>query len=254
MKKPWGKILAVAVAAFLSLTACQSSKRAAVSREYKRQETKITAHGNRSGRGSQSYESMRKELKDLSMPHTELSRLMGEASKWIGSPYLYGGTKKSGVDCSGFVMNIFQDALDTKLPRSSRDQQAYCSSIKKSDLRPGDLVFFATGSDSGRVSHVGVYIGDGRMVHASSSRGVIITDITANYYVKHYHSSGRPKIISDIYSKKSNRDSAKQKKPVAEKPQKVAEKPAAIPVAPVPDEILDEMINEKIDSIFNFFD
>lgn len=254
MKKPWGKILSITVAVGLSLTACKSSKPAAASHQYKRKETKIAATDSRPSRSGQSYESMRRELKELNMPNAELTRLMAEASKWIGSPYLYGGTKKSGVDCSGFVMNIYLDALESKLPRSSRDQQAYCSAIKKSDLKPGDLVFFATGSDSDRVSHVGVYIGDGRMVHASSSRGVIITDITTNYYVKHYHSSGRPKVISDIYAMKKNRQQPKQAGASVEKSHQAVATP--VPAKPVtsPDDILEDMLNEKLDSIFHFFD
>lgn len=233
----------------MSLTACHTSKRGSTSREYQRREAEITAPNRRPDRSSQSYETMRKQLRELILPQPELSKLMAEASKWVGTPYLYGGTKKSGVDCSGFVMNIFQDALGSKLPRTSRDQQAYCSSVKKSELRPGDLVFFATGKDSGRVSHVGLYIGDGRIVHASSSRGVIISDLSVNYYVKHYHSSGRPAAVSEIYAK-SRKNPIPKPKP--ERDLRPAPAPAPAPI--VPDDVIDDMITEKIDSIFNFFD
>ena len=118
-------------------------------------------------------------------------RLIKEAKKWLGVKYEYGGSTKDGTDCSGFVMKVFLSVYDIKLPRTSRDQQAFCKRIKKSELKIGDLVFFATTKNKKRVSHVGIYIGDGEFIHASSSKGVVISKLSQGYYTRNYHSSGR---------------------------------------------------------------
>lgn len=117
-------------------------------------------------------------------------RLLDEANSWIGVPYRYGGTSRRGVDCSGFVLLMYQRALDIDLPRNSAMQQEYCRSIERKKLREGDLIFF-TSSQSKNISHVGIYIGNDRMVHASTSKGVIVTSLSQPYYVKHLHSYGR---------------------------------------------------------------
>ena len=117
--------------------------------------------------------------------------LIKEAKKWLGTRYKYGGHSKSGTDCSGFVMEIYKSVYDIKMPRSSREQQEFCIRIKKSQLKIGDLVFFSTGKSKNRVSHVGIFIGKGKFIHASSSKGVVISDLEQNYYIRTYHSSGR---------------------------------------------------------------
>lgn len=120
------------------------------------------------------------------------AELVREARTWLGTPYRYGGQEKQGgADCSGFVMEVFRVVTGILLPRNSGKQREFCTPVDKSELRVGDLVFFASPSSGGGVAHVGMYIGDGVMIHASSSRGVTETPITGNYYVKHYLSSGR---------------------------------------------------------------
>lgn len=120
----------------------------------------------------------------------EVAKLVAEARKWIGTPYVYGGHSRSGTDCSGMVMELFREVYKMKLPRSSAMQQQYARPVKKDEMMPGDLVFFATGA-KGRVSHVGLYIGDGLMIHASASKGVMESPLTQNYWVRTFHSSGR---------------------------------------------------------------
>lgn len=116
--------------------------------------------------------------------------LLREASGWLGTPYKYGGNDRGGVDCSGLVKNVYDAALSISMPRNSKAQSDYCTPARKEDLIPGDLLFFATGS--GRdVSHVGIFIGDNRMIHSSTSRGVIISDINSDYYMRTYKGSGR---------------------------------------------------------------
>ncbi len=120
-----------------------------------------------------------------------VGNIMKEARKWMGTPYRYGGKSRAGTDCSGFVMSVFQEAAGIKLPRSSREQQVYCEGIDRRRLEPGDLVFFSTSRRSKAVSHVGIYIGDGDFIHASTSKGVIISSMDERYYTSHYHSCGR---------------------------------------------------------------
>ena len=117
--------------------------------------------------------------------------LINEAKKWLGTKYVYGGHSKKGTDCSGFVMEVYLKVYDIKLPRTSKDQQAFCKRIKKSNLKIGDLVFFTTTKNKKRVSHVGIYIGDDEFIHASSSKGVVISKLSQSYYVRNYYSSGR---------------------------------------------------------------
>lgn len=117
--------------------------------------------------------------------------LIKEAKKWLGTKYVYGGHSKKGTDCSGFVMEVYLKVYDIKLPRTSKDQQAFCKRIKKSNLKIGDLVFFTTTKNKKRVSHVGIYIGDDEFIHASSSKGVVISKLSQSYYVRNYYSSGR---------------------------------------------------------------
>lgn len=119
-----------------------------------------------------------------------MQTLLAEAQSWLGTRYEYGGNTRNGIDCSGFVLQVYLTALDIKLPRTSSQQQQFCSPIQKADLRPGDLLFF-TGRSGSKVGHVGIYVGDGNMIHASSSKGVIITAIDSQYFLAHFHSCGR---------------------------------------------------------------
>lgn len=114
-----------------------------------------------------------------------------EAHKWIGTPYAYGGKERKGTDCSGMVMRVFQDAAGIKLPRSSREQCDFCKKIKRKELAPADLVFFVSKAGGSRVSHVGVYIGNGEFIHSSTSKGVIISSLDEKYYKNHFHAAGR---------------------------------------------------------------
>lgn len=121
--------------------------------------------------------------------HPQSNALLTEAKKWLGTPYKYGGQDKRGVDCSGLVLNVYQKALDIKLPRNSGEQASFCSPLAKDKLLPGDLLFFAT-SGSGKVSHVGIYVGDNKMIHSSASRGVIVSNISEAYYLRTFAGAG----------------------------------------------------------------
>lgn len=118
-------------------------------------------------------------------------RLVAEARKWLGVRYKYGGNDTHGVDCSGLTMNVFSKAAGVKIPRNSGAQMEYTMPLEQKHLQPGDLVFFSPSAGSNSVNHVGLYIGDRRMIHASSSRGVMISSLDERYFVTRYHSSGR---------------------------------------------------------------
>ena len=110
-------------------------------------------------------------------------KLIAEAKTWIGTPYKYAHAQKGqGTDCSGFIMTIVNDVAGIKLPRNSAKQSEFCTEIKRQDLKPCDLVFFATGKSMQKISHVGMMIDDDNFIHASSSKGVVISKLSSNYY------------------------------------------------------------------------
>jgi len=108
----------------------------------------------------------------------------------VGTPYRYGGnTPESGFDCSGLVAYVYRDMLDLRLPRSSRElAQAQGPRIDPLKLAPADLVFFGS---RGNVTHVGIYVGEGRFVHAPSSGGTVRLDHLDGYYWRDNYSGAR---------------------------------------------------------------
>ena len=111
-------------------------------------------------------------------------RLLRVARRMLEVPYRFGGTTLWGLDCSGFVQKTFA-FLDLELPRTAREQFREGLKVSKADLSPGDLVFFRTYAKF--PSHVGIYLGDNRFIHASShDREVTIDSLDQPYYMKHY--------------------------------------------------------------------
>jgi cell wall-associated NlpC family hydrolase len=120
-------------------------------------------------------------------------RLLRVARRMLEVPYRFGGTTLWGLDCSGFVQKTFA-FLDLDLPRSAREQFRTGAKVAKADLSPGDLVFFRTYAKY--PSHVGIYLGDNRFVHASSrERKVTIDSLDTPYYVKRY--IGAKRLLSE---------------------------------------------------------
>lgn len=110
--------------------------------------------------------------------------IIATAKKYIGVPYRWGGSTASGFDCSGFVKYVFAKQGIT-LPRVSRDQFKAGWAVSYNSLKSGDLVFFST-NGTGQVSHLGIYMGKGQFIHASTSKGVTISSFTSywkNVYV-----------------------------------------------------------------------
>ncbi len=137
--------------------------------------------------------------------------VLGSAQAMLGTRYRWGGTSRGGVDCSGFVQKVFREN-GVSLPRTSRDMSGVGTRVSKSDLKPGDLVFFHTGRST-RINHVGVYIGGGKFTHASSGKGRVRTDsLNDGYYQRKFATSKR------ILSGSSSTKLAAKKTTVAAKP------------------------------------
>lgn len=113
--------------------------------------------------------------------------------KFIGTPYVWGGTNlRSGVDCSGFTQGIYKE-FDININRTSNMQVLNGRPVSKNELKSGDLIFFdTTGVNTGRISHVGVYAGDGEFIHSNTSKGISIAKLDNSYYKKNYVKSVRP--------------------------------------------------------------
>ncbi len=110
--------------------------------------------------------------------------LITTAKKYMGVPYVWGGTTTEGFDCSGFTQYVMKQNGIT-IPRTAAEQYATGTSVDKSQLRVGDLVFFTTYKEG--ASHVGFYMGDGKFIHASSANEqVTISNLGDTYYVEHY--------------------------------------------------------------------
>ena len=112
--------------------------------------------------------------------------------EWIGTPYRFGGNTKNGIDCSAFAKTIYQKVFNTTILRNSRDIFSMVDPLGKDELKEGDLVFFNNGSG---ISHVGIIVSAKgeplTMIHASSSKGVIITNIEdSEYWLKRLYAIG----------------------------------------------------------------
>ena len=124
---------------------------------------------------------------------TSASKVISYAKKLLGKPYVWGAQGPNGFDCSGFTYYVYKNAAGITLPRTSSQQSRYGTAVSKSNLKPGDLVFFDTsGPNNGGVTHVGMYIGNGQFIHAASGQGrVVINDLNSSYYVKAYVNARR---------------------------------------------------------------
>lgn len=108
---------------------------------------------------------------------------------WIGTPYRLGGGTKKGIDCSGFAFELYNKVFSTLIGSNSRNIFSMVNPINKEELKEGDLVFFKIGSRS--ITHMGVYMGNNKFAHASSSKGVMISDLDEAYWRRYYYKGGR---------------------------------------------------------------
>ena len=118
-------------------------------------------------------------------------KLYLESAGWIGVPYRAGGNSKKGTDCSGLVNQVYRKVYRKQVPRNTEDLKKESSKVSKRSLREGDLVFFSSSRSKRKVAHVGIYLKNGKFVHASSSKGVIVSNLSESYYTRHWISGGR---------------------------------------------------------------
>ncbi|HYE56107.1 MAG TPA: NlpC/P60 family protein [Chitinophagaceae bacterium] len=109
--------------------------------------------------------------------------------EWYGTRYRLGGNDKTGIDCSAFVQSFLSTLYGLSISRTCKEQYHQSRRIKRSQLQEGDLVFFKTRGRT--ISHVGVYLRNNKFVHASTSSGVMISDLSDEYFAKRYAGAGR---------------------------------------------------------------
>ncbi|PWV83127.1 C40 family peptidase [Halomonas sp. A11-A] len=114
--------------------------------------------------------------------------LLAQHERWVGTPYRIGGTSSSGIDCSALVQSVFEETFRVSLPRTTGEQVHQGVPVERGELVPGDLVFFRP---PGRYDHVGIYLGEGRFLHASTSRGVMISELDNRYWQRYYWQARR---------------------------------------------------------------
>ncbi|OPJ55517.1 C40 family peptidase [Alkalithermobacter paradoxus] len=136
-------------------------------------------------------QSVKEETRPVVSRGTTRSNVIQIANSQLGTRYVWGGSSPNGFDCSGFVLYTYRAALGRNLPHSSRDQSREGVYVEKQNLELGDLVFFDTSNDR-NINHVGIYIGNGQFIHASSSRRqVIVSSLSEGYYQRTYVTARR---------------------------------------------------------------
>jgi len=125
-------------------------------------------------------------------PREMNSSLYSFIDNWMGIPHRLGGLSKNGVDCSAFVGMIYQEVYRKNLPRTSRDMAEIIKRKYDDQLREGDLVFFSFGGKN--IDHVGIYLHNGKFVHVSTKKGVMISNLKDAWYYKYLTRCGTPGI------------------------------------------------------------
>jgi len=163
----------------------QAGRLAADSNDPEIQDEDVTQDGSKSKEEAETQETQR-----TGSDIVDRQELVDYAKTLIGIKYKWGGETTKGFDCSGFVKYVYNH-FGISIERKSRDQAKGGKAIKKSELKPGDLVFFDTNDDNGKlndISHVGIYIGDGKFIHASTElkKAITIESMSSSYYSKRY--------------------------------------------------------------------
>ena len=128
------------------------------------------------------------QLLNTDVEQIENTELLKSVDEWYGTRYRMGGTGKTGIDCSAFVQVVYMAAFGIAVPRTAFEQYRVANRISATQMKEGDLVFFNT---TGGVSHVGIYLRNNKFIHASSSRGVTVSDLFDPYYLKRFLGVGR---------------------------------------------------------------
>lgn len=129
------------------------------------------------------------QIMGIALSATSNLKLYQFVYDWIGTPYRLGGDTKRGIDCSGFAYQLYNKVFNTIIGSNSRNIFSMVNPVNKDDLKEGDLVFFKIKSRS--ITHMGVYMGNNKFAHASSSKGVMISDLDEDYWRRYYYKGGR---------------------------------------------------------------
>ena len=122
--------------------------------------------------------------------YNDLDKLYPYHNRWHQTPYKLGGYGSQGIDCSAFVQRAYYDLFKMKIPRTTKQLANYGKKVSRSSIKTADLVFFRTGYNT---RHVGIYLQNGDFMHASSSKGVIVSSMKNGYWKKHYWMTRRVK-------------------------------------------------------------
>ena len=139
--------------------------------------------------GSYSKDTEEVKVEELIISNSNINKIINIANAQMGKPYKWGAIGPSSFDCSGFTSYIYKKGAGVSLPRTSVSQSKAGTKISRNQLKAGDLVFFNTSGKG--VSHVGMYIGDSKFIHASTSKGVRIDTLNSGYYKARFVSASR---------------------------------------------------------------
>src|SRR5690554_1723474 len=120
--------------------------------------------------------------------NAKAEKLWQAFERYQGAPYQYGGTTAQGFDCSGFITTAYRESLGQTLPRTTSKMLSYGDVVHPGDVEPGDIVFFRI---AGKDQHAGIYMGDNRFIHASTSSGVIMSNLNGYYWKDRFSGARR---------------------------------------------------------------
>ena len=183
----------------LLATSCKSKKSVAVNHPAKQKTETVEKPAIKAVATEEKKESKPEEI-EIKKPTEEIKietknisdkTLVNFISDWYGVTYRYGGADKHGIDCSHFAAKLYADVYNKKIAGAANTIEPLTATVKTTDMQEGDLVFFKI--QQNKVSHIGVYIGNNKFVHASTKCGVIISDLDEPYYKKYFYKAGKLK-------------------------------------------------------------
>ena len=125
----------------------------------------------------------------LNMDSAVTPQLFLTVFDWVGTKYKYAGHCKTGIDCSGFVSEMYRQVYCKEISGGSKDLFTKVDTVGKSNLKEGDILFFKI--RKGQISHVGIYLGNNKFAHASVHGGVMVNDLNEEYYKKYFYCGGK---------------------------------------------------------------